>query len=363
MRGSIEPLEDGKRGTGVAVWGYSFPGEVSVGTSPGSRRRVTAWIGLPRAEGPVEAAYMSIGVLLDRDDRPPVSWKLSVDGVSIAREFKPQFCVEVDDGLYCKAVYDVRPLLSRRLAEREEHRVFIARDAYRPVRISDIFLYARYRVEGARYASSYHVGAVALEPGEALNVYVDIGRSFDGRRTAGVLIRSPNHMSLFRIVAGGSKPVEAGGRGGLFVEVSVPYKGSPVPVSVKYEEPETRFYPKTAVVSDIVVVETVAPEPRPRIIVERVSREGSRIVVEGRVVNEGDAALSSPMLVAVAVGVQAYRGRLSDVEPGGEAGFRVQVDVSRLPLEPRVVQLRLVWSSLGRRSVEVAEVPVPPTSS
>jgi len=304
LKGRIEPLEERVQGEGVPVWGYSFP-DVSLGTAPGSRRRAVAWITLPRMPGSIEAAYLAVGVVAERGERFPVSWKLAVDGVNVAREFKPQLTVETDFGVYGRAIYDVKPLLSRRLAERDDHKIFLARDIYRPVRVVDVFLYARYRVDGARYASSYYTGAAGLEPGEMLNLYFDIGRSFEGRRTATVLLHLPSYQAKARIVAGGSEPLIVSGGNGQLASISIPYKGTPIPLSIVYERPTTIFYPKTMIVSDVIVSEILYPEPRPRLEVDEVKATGEIITVRGRIINEGEGDLLGALLVAIAVGASS----------------------------------------------------------
>jgi len=359
LKGGLEPLEDGVAGRGVPVWGYSAP-SVSLGTAPGSRRRAVSWITLPRAEGRVEAAYLSVGVLIERGERFPVSWKMSVDGVSISREFKPQFTVDTDYGVYGRAIYDVKPVLARRLAEREDHKIFMARDAYRPIRVVDVFFYARYQLEGASYEASYHTGAAALEPGESVSVYANLGRSIGGGRKAAVTVYSPSHQARLRVVAGGSQPVEVAGLGGYLAEVRVPYKGSPVPVSVVYETPREPFYPKTAIVSDVVVAEVLAPEPKPRVAVESVERSGSRLRIRLRIENEGEGQLSNALLVAIALGTQLARSRIERLEPGGAREVEVTVDTSRIPVSVRRVQLRLVWRHLGAPRNLIVDVEAPP---
>jgi len=358
MKGGLEPVEDGVAGRGVPVWGYSAP-SISLGTAPGSRRRAVAWLTLPRAEGRVEAAYLSVGVLIEKGERFPVSWKMAVDGVSISREFKPQFTVDTDYGVYGRAIYDVRPVLARKLAEREDHKIFVARDAYRPVRVVDVFLYARYAVEGASYESSYHTGAAALEPGESVSVYANLGRSLGGGRKAAVTLYSPSHQARLRVVAGGSQPVEVAGLGGYLAEVTVPYRGSPVPVSVVYETPREPFYPKTAIVSDVVVAEVLAPEPRPEVEVEEVERLDSRLRVRLRVENRGDGVLANALLVAIALGTQLARARIERLEPGSAREVEITLDTSKIPVALRRVQVRLVWRHLGAPRNLILDVEVP----
>jgi len=361
VTGGLDVVEE-VSGRGIPAWGYALGGP-RVGSAPGASTRGTLWVSLPRASESVERLLLSIGVFVDHDVRPPISWKLIVDGVSVSREFRPQFQVETDWGVYMKAIYDVKPILSRRVVERESHKIVVIRDAVKPVRMADAVLYARYSSEKGVYSVSYWTGAVALEPGEGYQVNANLGRSMEGKRRAGVIVHSPYHDASFRVIAGGSQPETAVGEGSHYIEASVPYKGSPVPVYIRYEDPGYRFYPRIAVVSDVFVAEVKAPEPRPRLVVERVSVKDSRLVIEGYVENVGDDVLEPPMLVVLALGVRLARKKLPRLEPGGRTGFRVEFAVDRLPIRPSRANVRLVWRRLGETRIVSREVSLPTAPS
>ena len=354
VTGGLDVVEE-VSGRGIPAWGYALGGP-RVGSAPGASTRGTLWVSLPRASEGIERLLLSIGVFVDHDVRPPISWKLIVDGVSVFREFRPQFQVETDWGVYMKAIYDVKPILSRRVIERETHKIVVIRDAVKPVRIADAVLYARYSSEKGVYSVSYWTGAVALEPGEGYQVNANLGRSMEGRRRAGVIVHSPYHDASFRVIAGGSRPEAAVGEGSHYIEASIPYKGSPVPVYIRYEDPGYRFYPRIAVVSDVFVAEVKAPEPRPRLVVEKVSVTDSRVAIEGYVENVGDDVLEPSMLVVLALGVRLAKKKLPRLEPGGKASFQVEFTIDRLPIRPSRANVRLVWRRLGETRIVSKEI-------
>ncbi len=358
VSGVLDLVEESS-GRGVPSWGYALGGP-RVGSSPGAQRRGVVWLSLPRAGRSVESLLLSIGVFVEGRLRPPISWKLAVDGVSVSRELKPQFVVETDQGVYMKAIYDVKPILSRRVLSQEDHRVVVVRDAVHSIRVADVFMYARFANEKARYSVSYRTGAVALEPGEVYKVDANLGTHLGGERRAGVIVHSPYHDAVLELVAGGSRPEATVGQGSFFVEARVPYRGSPIPVSVKYRDPGYRFYPRVAVVSEAIVYEVVAPEPRPRLVVSGVERvDESRVRVRGYVENEGGEELVDAMIVAIAVGVRLARRRIRRVGPGERVEYDLLLDLSRLPIRPSRASVRLIWRSLGKTRLEAVEVGVP----
>ncbi len=345
-------------GRGIPAWGYALGGP-RVGLAPGATTKGSVWLSLPRAGEKIERLLLSVGIFLDEEVRPPISWKLVVDGVSISREFRAQFSVPTDMGVYMKAIYDVKPILSKKVVERETHKITVYRDAARPIRMADVLLYARFKGEKGVYSVSYWTGAVALEPGESYQVNASLGKSFEGARKAGVIIHSPYHDASFEVIAGGSRPEKAVGEGSHYIETLIPYKGSPIPVYVRYENPGYKYYPKIAVVSEIIVSELLAPAPNPKLIVENVECSDDRVRVKGFVENIGDDILEPPMLVVIALGARLARKILPAIPPGDRVHFKVEFDISRLPIRPNRASIRLIWRRLGETRLVSEEARIP----
>jgi len=354
LQGTLDVVYEDS-GKGVPVWGHSL-GDLTVGSAPGAQTRGALWVPLPRAGNRVRAVYLSIGVVTPRDLRVPLRWRLAVDSTSIAREFRPQLSIDTDHGVYHKAIYDIRPVMARKIMEKDDHRVLVIYDALHPIRIVDVFMFGVFENEDASYSVSYRSGAVALAPGEVYKADMSIGQSFGGARKAGVIIHSPNPDAVVEVVAGGSRPYIVEGSGSYYAEVQVPYKGSPVPFSVKYRLPPGAASPKIVIATEMVASEVKAPSPSPVLHVESAKRSGKIILVEGWVENRGDGPLEGSQLIAIALGVQLARKRLPRVEPGGRMQFRLRLDASRLPLEPKRVSIRLIWRQLGKTRLEMEEV-------
>lgn len=356
VSGELDRVEESS-GKGIPVWGYALGGP-KVGSGPGASVKGALWVSLPRAGERVETLVLSVGVFVDFDVKPPLSWKLVVDGISVSREFRPQFVAETDSGVYLKAVYDVKPILAARVVRQESHKILIFRDAVHPIRVADVFLYSRFASEKASYSVSYWTGAVALEPGDLYKIDANVGRGFGGKRVAGVVVHAPYHDSQFEVIAGGSRVEKVTGQGVHYVEVGVPYRGSPVPVSVRYIDPGYRFFPRIGLISEVVVRELRAPAPEPKLVVDRVETVGDRVRVKGYVENVGDDTLESTMLVVLALGARLARRTLPPLKPGSRADFAVEFDVSRLPVKPSRASLRLIWRRLGETRLIAEDIPI-----
>ena len=243
------------QGEGITSLSLS-PANITLGQVGGSKKG-SMKLELPRPEGAeTMEAFMSVGVITPSTLKPPVRWRLSLDNSTISRELKPQLSVELEEGYYHKVIYDVRPLLSRKLAERRIHSLVVSYDGAHLLTVVDVAIIARFRVNDARTSSAYFSGARVMEPGEKEMVYARIGQGAPGSlRRAYAMAFIPGASSTLRLAAGGSRPVEAQGPGVRILDVEVPFKGHEVPVALVYPDPGEPIYPKRLVASDVAVID------------------------------------------------------------------------------------------------------------
>ena len=352
MDGSIEKVVE-ESGSGVVSAAFEHGG-LLLGSSFNARRRGGVGVFLPRPEGArCRRVLMSVGVRAS-GVRPPFKWRFKVDGVSVSREFKPHFSVEVDDGFYYKEVYDLTPLLCGRVEEKPSHRAFFMYDGYQTIVVADLAMLAFFEGEG-RYSLSYHAGAVALEPGSLAKVegFID---DVGGERIARAGIHLPSPNSVGRLIAGGSNPMEARGPGYRVLEARVPYRGRLI-VAAVFHDATGPVYPKRAVLGDVLLVEARRPRPELRVEVSGVERRGDKAVVRGVVVNRGSAP-ARPLVVVLSMGVRLASVELDSVEPGGSREFTVTVDPRRMIVPGQRATVRVVWDDMGRTMFDDAYVSI-----
>ncbi len=333
-------------GTGFPSFDAQYAG-INLGSGPGARKRGGIPLVIPRPEdSECEVALLSVGVR-SRGATIPFRWRLAVDGSTISREFKPQFKVEADESMYYRAVYDAKPLLYSKLIATVDHRLQVIYDGFQPIILSDASLLAVFRHEKSRYSVSYHTGAQSLAPGDVIKVDANIGNSFGGDRIALVSMYIPSPHAILEVIAGGSEPLKVEGPGYKSVRVRIPYKGYMVPVAIRYKESNIKFYPKTAIITDIVVVETLYPEPRLRLYVDNVDVTDDKVTISGYIENTGNDWARRALLVVLGMGVQLAKMSIDDIEPGGKREFTSTVSISRLPVRPPKLSTRIIWSSMG----------------
>ncbi len=320
-----------------------FTGQELLGSSPGARKRVKAWLTLPPASQRVERAFLTLGFEAAQGTRFPVKSKVSLDESVVARELRPQFIVELDESIYFKSVYDITPTHASKLASRDYHKLMVVYDAMRPLYLRDATLLVFYGVEGVMSSVSMLTGAKVLEPGEVTVEYPEFFRSIGGEREASLIIHSPYHEASFEVVVAGSAPVRVSGMGGFVVSTRFSYEGSLIPVSVKYLRPKYNFYPRKAVITDVCVCEAKLPQLSISLKKVRVETRNGRVVVSGAVVNESGFDARRVAVSLVGGGSQLAGKRIELVPAGGERSFELVARIDNLPIRPE----RLVLSVRG----------------
>ncbi|MCE4612947.1 MAG: hypothetical protein F7C07_03860 [Desulfurococcales archaeon] len=326
---------------------------ISLGTVPGARKYGQASLRIPRpSNARVKASYLSVGVMAGGDYAWGAPVRLKIDGSTVAREYKPQFSVEVDEGFYYKAIYDITPLVSKKLLEKSEHKLGAFYEHLRPLRLSDACLLAVYESGKGSYSISYHTGAVSLQPGEVLKVNMRLPKRLEGTRKALVGVYLPSSRSYIKVVAGGSDPLVMSGPGFATASIEVPYRGLEVPVAVIYEKPETSVYPKTVVVTDVIVVESIYPKPDPRVIIESKHLKGEEASIEGTIVNNGDETAQDLRVYVTSLGIKIAENSIGDLEPGKSSKFVLKFNKKQAPH----LAIRVEWTYLGLKNSRTVDL-------
>jgi len=303
----------------------------------------------------VKSALLDLGMVVPPDTPMPLRVLVNVDGVTVTREFKPQVAVEVEEGVYGKAVYDATALLASKLTKSDLHRLSIVYTAARHVTFEDAGLAVVYTgVDGGWFSYNMLSGAVVLEPGDILAVDVDLPESRVDSKNVVVKMHVPSRFADIRVEVSG-RSVDAGGvTGPSVIEIPVRSRGSKLRVYIYYEKPEQSFYPKKAVLSTIVAYETLVPAAK--VAISDLAWEGEALRV--RLENTGTAVAEDVRVMAFASGVTVARLDLGSLEPGGDASVELRVDTSRIPREADELLVRVMWRSYGRPGISDKRVSV-----
>ncbi len=347
------------RGKGVVSYSMSSPG-IALGIGGETQRKASIKIPLPRPEGSeASTGFLSIGVITPPGLRLPVRWKITLNNTSISRELRPQVSSSLDDGqTYHKVVFDVTPLARMKLSGREVHQLTVIYDGFQPILLNDVTLAVLFEDEESRTSASLFSGAKSLEPGGKVIVYSRLGEYLGGVRRAAAMIYAPSTQSRLRFVAGGSEPRYSSGPGAKAVETEVPYKGYEVPVAVVYEEPENPIYPKTAVASDIVVVENSVEGPLLELKDVSIERaKAGKAVMTLQIRNRGSRDCDSAKLTVMAEDLTLAVKELGSIPQASALENLVEF---YLPPHVSRINVRIEWKVKGFPLVRDAIVNVKP---
>ncbi len=324
------------RYSGEAVYVYSVP-DIVFGRG-GRGPRVTVPLDLPRPPSAVlEKALLEVGVVSPLEH---FSWRLKLNGIPVAREYRPQGSARLRNGFFHKTVYDVTALLNTE-ESRRKHRVNVTMryDAGEELVVRHLGLLVFYRSEEARSTVSLLSGAVSLEPGEKTSI---IARYPGGPGTVSAIMFSPSPLASITIgVNNGVERNITGVVGGFEARLELLELGEENTVRIEHGEVEIPYHPRELLVSNILIRHVVYRAPR----LEAAEASLEDDVITLRIVNRGEARPDKALLTIIQTGMAIYRQELPLLEPGEER--RLMVKPRGLQRDKEVI-VRVIWKKLTR---------------
>jgi len=330
-------------GKGLVAFSLNSVGQY-LGHAPGGSKKLPVKIFLGSVPGgSTERALLSVGVIGSMQTVIPLRWRLSFNGSTITREFKPQMGASLEEGYYYKALYDIKPLASRKLEEKSVHTVTAFYDSVHPISLNDISLITVFKAEDSHYSISYLSGAKVLEPGDKHVSYARIGSWRGGIRRVSIGIMLPSPLSRIKVAAGGSIEYSVRGPGFKAIDLEVPYRGEEIPVSIRYE-PVENIYPRKAVITDIIVYENENKDNKVSVAINE-SRVDKGLSIKGVLYNEGSSKISEASIDVISIdGERIVAKYIGDLGNGESRDFELQS-----PTAPPRLILRVSWIYNGIR--------------
>ncbi len=347
VEGRLASYSRGSGEDGAALYSTAVDRTV-IGSS--ASKRLTLGIVTPYYGEELRATrvLVDVGLIVPRDVIIPFRIVMGIDGVTITREFKPQYLVGMEEGVYGKVIYDATALLASRIVARDLHRLSIVYTAARPVIFEDAGLAVVYSgVRGGWYSYNILGGALAMEPGDIVQLDVDLPESRSEIKNLVVKMHVPSRNASIRVEAGSSAFDAGGTLGPTVIEAPIRYRGSRARIYFYYNKPQESFYPKRAIISSIALLETITPTAKLEVESLSTEAQGDSVRITVEIVNSGGAPARDVKLLAFTQGTTTAKLDLGVIAPGDT----VQAEV-RLPRPGggggREVILRLIWKSYGR---------------
>ncbi|MEM1873300.1 MAG: hypothetical protein QXS85_00740 [Acidilobaceae archaeon] len=330
------------RGEGVAVY---VSQEVGVSLGGSSARRVSVKIPKNKPRGfEIEHSILALGIEIPPALALPLRWRLELDHVAISRELKPQFRSQLEETLYCRSLFDVKPLLSSQGRRLESaHAILRASfDAAHPIVLRDASMFSVYKKPGSKqyHSAIYYSGALVAEPGSKLSFPAPSSSLESSQSLACVTLLLPSSLSRVTLSSSlTSTTVEGPG----FRVVELPILSENDALMIEYHQSEMKFYPRKAVIADVVFMHNKLDAPKLSARVEKQELSGSFLNLDV-VVENPDYRSVDEVTVSIKHGAMTVKEvRLPKVEGESETHVAIPIDLSKISIRPQRLVIKLEW--------------------
>ncbi len=315
-QGSLVPVFERNEFKGYVVYDAVFP-SVQLGQSTLTVFSSSFAVLEPDVDTAIIDATLSVG------ESKPAGFRVTCNGVTITREFKPLMCVERNEvgGRICRVVYDITPIVRSKPAST----ITIAVENYgmSTITLEHLAVTVLYKKSNARTNIRQYGGVLVLEPGEAVRLpplegpaplearivaYVPPGSwlTVGGRKSRGA------GFAVYDFSLGGTNTFEIG------------YMG------------RSDVFPRDALVASVLLVRGIVPRP----VIDASARRIGSDRVEVRVKNTGSAPVDKLIVVALNKGLVVDRKVVDSIAPSRE-------EVIELKASSEPVIVRVIWRELN----------------
>ena len=348
VRGSIENFGSSS-GSGIVRHTDAY-NKVALGSGFNASKRTSIALvtGLRSSEVSVDKAYLDVGFLVPKDIGLPLRLIISLDGITITREFKPQITAELEDGIYGKAVYEIEGLLGNRLAEKDIHMMNIVYTAAKPIVFEDAGLTIVYKgIEKSWHSMRLLTGAMVAEPGDFLAVDVSLPESKADIKNFNMRLQIPSRFANVKVEAADFHADLTGNIGNIQIGSPIKFKGKKLRVYVDYKKPERNFYPKNVLISSMLLYESSMPEAFLNIEVENIEKDKDYYKVKCKIKNIGHVKSSDSLLLIYALGIKLGELKIGPLAPSEERETLITVKAPKVSVPINKLLLRIIWSNYG----------------
>ncbi len=267
-----------------------------------------------------------------------ILWKVSLNNVTLTREFKPQTLVELEEGYYAVHVFDVSNITKSFTGK---YVLKVSCESSSPVRISAAFIVGSMSYEGMKGYLTVDLGVLAIKPGESASISLPSG--FKGKKDLLLVVYdSPSRLASMGIDVDGVKEGISEKVG--VDELLIDKECGECRVKLLHKESPITYFPKSFKVYGVARYRAEYLGPK----VELVRSEVNGSVIKCVVKNVGDVVADKVMIVGMGMGEVLFREYLSKLEPGSEYVFSKELGSDRV----RPVVIRLIYHNLVGQAVE-----------
>ncbi|MEM0361432.1 MAG: hypothetical protein QXH57_02690 [Sulfolobales archaeon] len=302
-------------------------------------------------EPQLDELYLTIVSILNEPVNK-VMWKVSIDGLNITREFKPQVVNESSIGsIYATHVFD----LSKIVRVGKTYALMITFDSSKPVIIDGIELIGVRRVEGVLTEVSYMAGCVLLNPSEAYSIKPSPSKP--GPYNLSLFMNVPSRSAAVDITLNNMHLKTLNGLLGLSnVQLPSLHLTQDGVLIIKHKEATEMYHPRFISIYSLLNYSMSCRGPEVTMTLDEISCKGDECNVSIIIRNEGDLTCDNVMVVGFSAGNILIRDVINAVRAGEEV--RKNYRISARSADTRVV-LKAIYRRFGRQFINEVKASLP----
>lgn len=310
-----------------------------VGAEGRKSSRIPLEVDLPK-DSRVKRAFLEISATTS-EDPSYVRWRLWLDNLQLAREFKPLMSKSLgDEKFYSKIIYDITPVFN---CSQRVHYVNVMYEGFRGLSIDHLSLVVPYETEDAETTYTYISTPKVLNLGEKFRAEFSLpGLESEDTGELKISCIFPSKAAKVSVSLNGELIEVLGGICNLGeLEFSqVTYKPGTNVLELSHESKEVNYYPRHFKLSHLLF--KVSKYKLPKLRIEKVSLEGRRVRV--KIVNEGESCPDKAIVMLMATG-EVYGREILELK---HRRAEVELPISKSIKPGSKVILRVIWRKLNQ---------------
>mgnify|MGYP000238675553 CR=1 FL=1 len=232
-----------------------------------------------------------------------MTWKVSLNEVTLTREFKPQTIVEIDDRIYAVQVFDI----SNITRVPGMYNLRIVCEAAESVSIDSVFILGALRSGGISATLSISVGVLAIKPGET--ALLKLRPQKHARNSLLLIYDSPSRRAKVKLSIG-EKELSMSGKVGTYELLLENVSANEI--KIMHEKSQLPYYPKYFKIYGVLAYSTSIKGPDVEIKDLNISEDGKLAIT---LINTGDVSANNVLLIGMHMGEVVFRDVIKEVRP------------------------------------------------
>ncbi|RLG82204.1 MAG: hypothetical protein DRO09_00850 [Thermoprotei archaeon] len=270
----------------------------------GNPRSATAII---YTDQPLERSLLSLHLASEEIPRGNILWKVSLNNVTLTREFKPQITVLSDEGAFAVQVFDVSKLTGT--SSRLELKVMTESSGL--ISIEAITLFGIIPRKGFKTGLEYYIGSLVLRPSDRYSLR--LGSRSNSKGAMFMVMSVPSRNAVADVLVNDRVVYTVRGITGTydFTVRDIELTPGGAVLAIRYREPKAQYFPKYIKVFNVAAYETMVRGPYITISKAVIDNERLHLAIS----NEGDIAAERVILIGLSAGEVVFRDVVDRVGP------------------------------------------------